>query len=378
MYVIYKKNASRLFFNIILSHLIGEKSKLKMIHNKKTVFLVMGGGGYLGSVMVPILLSIGYHVRVIDRFFWGKDVLSPHENLSLIEADTRSYPKTYLKDIDIIIDLASISNDYAAELKPQVTLDINYHARVRTALMAKKYGVKKYILASSCSVYGFGNEILDETSKPSPLTTYAKASLLAENATLQLSDNNFCVTVLRQGTLHGISPRMRFDLVLNTMTLSLFKNNFITIQDGNQWRPIVHVTDSARAFIQVAQTPMQKINGEVFNVGASEQNYQIRNLAQLVISNLDSTSKVIVQDNQSDSRSYQVSFEKLKHVIGYQTKKILRDGVREVYLGLKTNRITDSIQTRTVDWYKYLLSQDPYVLDIKHEYSQKETVPHLQ
>lgn len=335
---------------------------------RNTTFLITGGGGYLGSVMVPMLLEYGYNVKVIDRFFWDKNVFASNlsnNNLLLIQADTRSYKSDYLKNVDVVMDLAALSNDPIAELKPQLTFDINYEARVRTALMAKNMGVKKYILASSCSIYGFNDNILDETSKTLPKTTYASASLLAEKGVLQLSDNNFCVTVLRQGTLYGISPRMRFDLALNTMTLSLFQNNFINIQGGNQWRPIVHVEDAAAAFIKIAETQSHKINGEIFNVGSSEQNYQIKNLARLIISTIKPSSKIIISKDQNDLRSYRVSFEKIKNVIGYRTKKSPKTGAKEVYDALIKKQVKYGIHTKTIDWYKYLLSQDPKILDIK-------------
>lgn len=327
--------------------------------NNKLNFLITGGGGYLGSVLVPMLLAKEHTALVVDRFFWGKDVFLPHKSLRLIEADTRSLLPDYFEGVDVVLDLAALSNDPIAQLNPKRTMDINYHARVKTALVAKTQGVKKYILASSCSVYGFCENILDETSLTSPKTTYAKASLLAEQNVLPLSSKDFSVTVLRQGTLYGISPRMRFDVALNTMVSSLFNHNRITIEGGDQWRPIVHVKDSADAFIKIAEAEPKKINGHIFNVGSFDQNYQVKDLAQLIAKTLHPAANIVFNNTQKDIRSYRVSFEKIKNRMGYQAKITPENGAREVYHALVSKQISDNIQTRTIDWYKHLLSKNP-------------------
>ena len=330
--------------------------------------LITGGGGYLGSVIAPMLLERGYNVKIIDRFFWGKNIFAPYfgnKNLTLIEADTRFYLEDYLKNTDAVIDLAALSNDPAAEINPKITMDINCHARVRTAEMARKMGVKKYILASSCSVYGFNDNIADESSKTNPLTTYAKASCLAEEGILKLAQKNFCVTALRQGTLYGLSPRMRFDLALNTMALSVFKKNSVSVEGGQQWRPIVHVKDSANAFIKIAEADPKKINREIFNVGGSGQNFQIKNLALLIAKAINPKCQIITGKEKKDARSYQVSFEKIKNTIEYRPEISPEAGAKEVFNALKTGSVKDEIHTKTIDWYKHLLSKDPCLLDAK-------------
>ncbi len=334
---------------------------------KDSVILVTGGGGYLGCVLVPLLLEYGYRVKVLDRFFWGEELLSPYtsDHLTLINADTRSYDETYLSGIDVVIDLAALSNDPIGELNPQETLDINYHARVRTATLAKKMGVKRYILASTCSVYGFQEALLDELSTPKPVTTYARASLLAENDILPLADDTFCVTFLRQGTLYGVSPRMRFDLLVNTMTLSLVRDGIVVIQDGEQWRPIVHVADSAAAFIKVMNADTRVVNGEIFNVGSTNQNYQIKNAAETIVATLNPSATIARQGAQGDFRSYRASFEKIKAVLQYQPQHTIEDGAREVYEALASKRISETVQTKTIEWYKHLLTEDPTILNDK-------------
>src|SRR5258708_1039579 len=183
-----------------------------------------------------------------------------------------------LKDVHAVLDLASISNDPAGDLDPKRTMHINAEARARTAMLAKEMGAKRYILASSCSVYGRNSGTVDETSPTEPLTTYAKASLPAEKKSLPLADKNFSVTALRQGTLFGLSPRMRFDLVVNTMTLAFHRSKNISVTGGVQWRPLVHVRDSARAFITVLEADPRIASGQVFNVGSTKQNYQIHEM----------------------------------------------------------------------------------------------------
>jgi len=328
--------------------------------------LVVGGGGYLGSVLVPLLLERDYRVIVLDRFFFGKEKLCPslkNKNLILIKNDSRYFPKHILADIDVVFDLAALSNDPLSELYPQRTIEINFLARVRTAELAKEMGVKRYILASSCSVYGYqGNKIINEKTPPLPLTTYARANLLAEKNILPLHDKNFIVVSLRQGTLFGLSPRMRFDVAINQMTLSAFRDKTITLYGGNQWRPFLHVYDSARGFISIMEASQKKVNGQIFNLGNTAQNFKISDLAQLIAKTVNIPVNIIYQNNR-DGRSYRVSFEKIKKTIDYKTIKTPEMGIREIYQALKTGFVKPSLKTITTMWYKKLLNDNPHLLD---------------
>jgi len=330
--------------------------------------LVTGGGGYIGSILIPMLLERGYKVKCLDRFFFGEGTLADvagDPNLEIIKDDIRWFDPKILQDVDAVMDLAALSNDPSGELDPSKTMEINYKGRARVANLAKKYGVSKYILASSCSVYGFQDEIVNERSQTNPLTTYAKANLSAEKEILPLADDNFCVTVLRQATVYGLSPRMRFDLAINGMVLGFYKNKKIPImRDGTQWRPFVHVKDTSRAFITVLESDPSTVNKEIFNVGSNEQNIQILPLAKLIAEAID-LSFEFEWYGSPDKRSYRVDFTKIEKVLGFEPKYTPRDGAREVYDALVEGRITDSIKTRTVEWYKYLLEAHRIIKEVE-------------
>src|SRR5579885_3286708 len=191
--------------------------------------LVTGAGGYIGSVLVPKLLQNGYRVKAVDRFFFGEDKLPKHANLELVRADSRYLAPALFTNVDYVIDLVAISNDPSGELFSEATWQINHQSRANTALAAKTAGVKRYILPSSCSIYGFQNNIVDETSTTNPLTIYAKANEKAEHDVLRLADDSFIVTVMRQATVFGYSPRMRFDLAINGMVYGAWKNKVLPL-----------------------------------------------------------------------------------------------------------------------------------------------------
>lgn len=329
--------------------------------------LVTGGAGYIGSVLSKILVEKGHDVSCLDRFFFGKEAL---ENVSgkinLIKDDIRWFNPDILKGVDAVLDLASLSNDPSGELDPQKTLEINYKGRVRVATLSKKYKVGKYVLASTCSVYGFHEGTLSEDSKLSPLTTYAKANMMAEKEVLPLADNSFTVTVLRQATVYGFSHRMRFDLAINGMALGFFKNGKIPImRDGKQWRPFVHVKDASNAFISILESNCKLVNGQIFNVGNNEQNLQIFDLAKMVAESINLPFN-FEWYGSPDMRSYKVSFDKIKEQIGYKTSYTPKEGAKEVFNALKEGKLNpEDPRTITVKWYKHLLEARKLVNDLE-------------
>lgn len=336
-----------------------------MARSRKHV-LVTGAGGYIGTTLVPMLLGEGYRVRVVDRFFFGRGLLPDHPNLEIVVEDTRKLTAAHVDGADAIIDLAAISNDPSGELFRQATLDINHRARVRTAGLGKKAGVRRYVLPSSCSIYGAQEEgvTADETSPSNPLTTYARANELAEHGVLALADESFCVVVLRQATVYGISPRMRFDLAVNGMTYGAWKTGQLPLmRDGTQWRPMVHVRDTARALMFMLEADPATVNGETYNVGSASNTYQISALGEVVQACVPKDVE-IEWYGDPDLRSYRVAFGKIE-TLGYRAEKTAEDGVAEICRALDAGAVDRTIETITLDWYKELLRWHKVVGDIE-------------
>jgi nucleoside-diphosphate-sugar epimerase len=312
-----------------------------------------------------MLLEKGYNVTILDRLFFGTDSLKDiTDQITLIKDDIRFFDPDHLKGVDAVFDLAALSNDPCGELDQEKTLEINYKGRVRVANLAKKYGVKKYVFASTCSVYGFQEGLIDEESGLNPLTTYAKASMLAEKEILPLADQSFSATVLRQATVYGFSYRMRFDLAINGMTLGYFRNGKIPImRDGKQWRPFVNVGDTSNAFIKVLETEPELVTGQIFNVGSDEQNIQIFDLAKLVAEACRLPFNYEWYGD-CDTRSYRVCFKKIKESLGYKPETSIKKGAETVFNALKEGELNpDDPRVITVRWYKHLLEMQRFLKD---------------
>jgi nucleoside-diphosphate-sugar epimerase len=320
--------------------------------------LVTGGAGYVGSVVIPELIKQGHEIKCLDRFFFGREYLSKPEfenKIQLIQDDIRWFNPKILENVDVVMDLAALSNDPVGDLDPSKTFDINYLGRSRVARLSKQAGVKKYILASSASIYGQQENTVDETSNVNPLTAYSKANHMAEMDNLSLNDDKFSVTALRFSSIYGLSPRMRFDLAVNGMALELFKTAKILVRGKSNTRPMLHLKDTARAYESVINAPNEKIAGQIFNVGSDEQNFQMDNLAQEVGNSIGKEFVLELKDT-TDHRSYTASFKKIKKTLGFETKFTVKDGATEIYNALETGELTDSKKTITVEWYKYLQS----------------------
>jgi nucleoside-diphosphate-sugar epimerase len=266
-----------------------------------------------------------------------------------------------LNDAYAVLDLAAISNDPAGDLNPTITLDVNYRARRRLQELCIEKQVERYVLASSCSVYGFQDEIVDESSKVNPLTTYAEANIRAEEAAFSLKSSSTSFTALRQATVFGLSPRMRFDLVVNAMTLNVWKDGKLRIlRDGEQWRPMVHVQDTSRAFLDVLEQPRAVVADQVFNVGSNSQNYKVIDLATQVASALKIELELDWYGDP-DHRSYQVSFDKISSKLGFETEWDISRAATEIAGALSSGTIKDELRTRTLNWYMALAEWDEVI-----------------
>lgn len=310
--------------------------------------LVTGAGGYIGSTLVPMALEAGCDVRAVDRWWFGREKIADHARLERLSMDARDLAPEHFEGVDAVIDLVAISNDPAGERFRGQTWEINRRARAKCAAHAKRAGAKRYILPSSCAIYGFAETMRDEGSKPNPLTTYAKANLAAERDILALGDAAFCVTVLRQATAYGVSPRMRFDLSLNIMSHDAVMKGVVHLgRDGTQWRPFTHVRDLARAQLFMLEQKPELVSNQVFNAGG--ENIQMQALADIISRE---TGAKIAWTGEPDKRSYRVSFGRLE-ALGFVREKHIADGVREVIDAVKAglDRAPDTI---TLDWYEQI------------------------
>ena len=317
--------------------------------------LVTGAGGYIGTTLVPRLISAGHDVKAVDRFFFGRHLLPEAERLEILAEDNRKLTREHFKGVDAVIDLAAISNDPSGELFQGATWEINRDSRVRNARFAKEAGARRYILPSSCSIYGFQEEgvVADETSGTNPLTVYARANEMAEKGVLPLADEDFCVVVLRQATVYGLSPRMRFDLAINGMTFGAWKTGRLPLmRDGAQWRPMVHVRDTARAQTFMLEADPEKVNGRIFNVGSAANVYQIGPLGELVARRVPREVE-IEWYGDPDRRSYRVAFDRIE-ALGWRAETTAEDGVAEICEALEAGTVDKTVQTVTLDWYREL------------------------
>jgi nucleoside-diphosphate-sugar epimerase len=314
--------------------------------------LVTGGAGYVGSILTPQLVAEGHEVTILEKFYFGKQTLGnllKTKKVNVWEMDIRDLEKSgkSLKGFDAVIHLAALSNDPSCELNPDLTQDVNIGGSLQLFLKAKKEGVKRVVFSSSCSVYGFGEgQILTEDSPQNPVSAYAESKIKAEEYLFSLTDEHFQPTALRFATVYGLSPRMRFDLAINLMTMNgVTKKKIFVMGGGKQWRPFIHVRDVASIFSQVIREPISKVGGKVFNVGSDEQNYQIGDLAKMVASQLKDVQLEWTPDDP-DKRTYHVSFQKVNTDLGFFPKYDAKFAIDEISKALRNGTIQDPAEER--------------------------------
>lgn len=281
--------------------------------------LVTGNNGYIGTVMVPMLQAQGFEVTGLDSdlfegcIFGDASVTGAVSNIPYLKKDIRDVERSDLAGIDAVFHLCALSNDPLGNLNPKVTYEINHEGSVRLAKLAKKAGVKRYVLSSSCSVYGASTaDIVNEESEVRPVTAYAESKVLAERDISRLADSEFCPVFLRSSTAYGLSPMLRFDLVVNNFVAwSFTKGTVLLKSDGSAWRPFVHIQDISRAFIAALRAPRDVVYNQIFNVGKNEQNYRIREVAEIVRQTVPNSQIKYVEGAEADQRSYRVEFDKI-------------------------------------------------------------------
>ena len=330
--------------------------------------LVTGHEGYIGSVMVPILQAAGHEVVGLDtgyfsagRFLVDPVPIPPPRGTAVLahKKDVRDVSPADLYGVEAVVHLAALCNDPLGDLNPQWTEEINHKASVQLARLAKAAGIQRFLFASSCSIYGAsgGNAPLTEDAPLAPLTPYAESKIKTERDLLQLADGGFSPVILRNATAYGVSPRLRLDLVLNNLVGWAWTTGRVNVlSDGTAWRPLVHVEDIARAFAAVLRAPRQAIHAQAFNVGADDENYQVRTLAQMVKETVPNCEVEISGKASHDPRNYRVNFNKLAQAIpSFYPKWSVRAGAWQLYLAYRATRLSrEDFESRTFTRVKQL------------------------
>ncbi len=305
--------------------------------------LVTGHKGYIGTILVPMLLEKGHDVVGFDSDLYedctfGEGLVEVPE----IRKDVRDAELADVQGFDAVMHLAGLSNDPLGDLNPTLTYEINHEASVWLAKLAKKAGVKRFIFSSSCSNYGAaGDDMIDESGEFNPVTPYGESKVRVERDLGKMADDNFSPILLRNSTAYGVSPRLRFDLVLNNLVAWAFTTGKVFLKsDGSPWRPIVHIEDISRAFVAVLEAPIEAVHNEAFNVGRSDQNFRIKELAQIVKETVPDCQVGFADDAGPDKRNYRVDCSKiLKVVPGFEPVWDARKGAQELYEAYKQHGI---------------------------------------
>lgn len=326
--------------------------------------LVTGSNGYIGSVLVPLLLGMGHEVRGYDTDLYRACTYGAGvPEFQYTQKDIRDADLSDLKGYDAVIHLAALSNDPLSDLNPDLTYEINHAASVRLATLAKEAGAGRFLFSSSCSTYGAsGDKILDESASFNPVTPYGTTKVLVEKDVSALADDTFSPTFLRNATAYGVSPRMRFDLVLNNLVAWAYASGLVYLKsDGTPWRPLVHVEDIARAFITILQAPRETVHNQAFNIGGNEENYKILDLARIVEQTVPGCRIEFAKDAGPDTRCYRVDFGKFHSTFpDHRLKWGARSGAIDIFESYKKYGIRqedfEGPRYKRIDHIKQLIS----------------------
>lgn len=298
--------------------------------------LVTGHNGYIGSVMVPLLQDAGHQVIGLDTYLFARCTIGPDGAAPFVarHGDIRDVTVEDMAGIDAVIHLAGISNDPLGDLNADCTYDINHQASVHLARTAKAAGVSRFIFSSSCSLYGSsGDDYIDESADFNPVTPYGWSKINTEQDVAPMADDDFSPTFMRSSTAYGFSPRLRADLVVNNLVGFAYLDGKALIKsDGSPWRPLVHIEDISRAFLAVMEAPRELIHNEAFNIGVTSENYQVRDVGDIVADVVDEATVVYASDASPDIRNYRVNCDKLPTTLpAFQPEWTVRKGVEQLY-----------------------------------------------
>lgn len=316
----------------------------------KPTVLVTGGNGYLGSVLVEDLSDRGYRTIVFDNClaslnfpFSVKD-----SNVSYILGDVRDRGalESVLKDVDVVVHLASIVGDPACNAASHLAWDVNYLGTINLAKACRRAGVSRFVFASTCSNYGLQfDENVDEMAPLNPQSIYAQSKIQSEHYLLSMRDAMFTPCILRFATLYGLSHRMRFDLSVNVMTIKAALENEVTVFGGDQWRPFLHVRDAARAIIRALEPKYSGTAAEIYNCGSESENYRLKEIGQLIAQEVPSAQLIVVPE-KVDKRSYRINFEHVQHDLNFRCKYRVIDGIREILAAVQEGSFLDYTQPK--------------------------------